>query len=497
VILPGLGQRIRSAVRIWNTRDNRPIGGGFLVDRQHVMTCAHVVGFATGQREQLKRVQTPGELVVELDFVSAPKTQGGKTFRAHTFAEGWYPEEAERFPRDVAVLRLDGSSELPTEASPVVACPETLPGDEFYAYGLKENLPDGTYVQGKFVGQLGPDRVEVVANTLDQAIQEGCSGSGVWNATRFGLSAMIVEMHTSTQGRVIPVEALNEVWPIARAATSVQPTAPGLNTSTVLPLMSRRLSSILYTFDREAQETEFDLALDALWHEHRRPVVCAIAGVDEDRPSLCRDRCLRVRLRERLERHELGGKLPVQKNIQWPRDANVRVADVLLRLKQQVKGELRADDASPVNIRKAYNNGVAPFVFHSLIRESTFDHSHRDLLLQWIAFWQDVGAEPLNKPLAVFLLFQLDGAPDPALALARYFAAEFVRSPPAGARALPLLNDFSRDDVTDWLVQKAEELQLSDSDLAMQLLPNIRTAFSVSETLRLARLENWIDKLQM
>ena len=270
-----------------------------------------------------------------------------------------------------------------------------------------------------------------------------------------------------------------------------------MNTSAVLPQMSRRLSSLLYTFDREEQETEFDLALDTLWQEHRRPVICAIAGSDEDRPLLCRDRCLRVRLRERLERHELGGKLPVQKNVQWPRDANVKVADVLLRLKQQVKGEVRADDASPVNIRKAYNNGVAPFVFHSLIRESKFDRSHRELLLQWVAFWRDVGAEPLNKPLAVFLMFQLDGAPDPELALSRYFATEFADKPPEGARALPLLNEFSRDDVTDWLAQSAQELQLSDDDLAMQLLPNVRSTFGSAETLRLVRLENWIDKLQM
>jgi hypothetical protein len=64
--------------------------------------------------------------------------------------------------------------------------------------------------------------------------------------------------------------------------------------------------------------------------------------------------------------------------------------------------------ASPAEIREAYNTGVAPWAFFSLLKEEEFASQHRELLVAWAEFWRDVGAEPLNKPLAVFLLLQLN-----------------------------------------------------------------------------------------
>lgn len=369
----------------------------------------------------------------------------------------------------------------------MVACPETLPGDRFQAYGIKEDLLDGTYVQGEFVGQVTLDRVEVVADRVDQAIRAGCSGAGVWNCRRYGLAGMIVEMQNETQGRVIPVETLQLVWPITGQTVTGKEAASAGSSRLDFSLLARRLSSLLYTFDRELQEADFDMALETSWKQ-QRPVVCAILGIADDLPILCRDRCLRVRLRDLLERLELGGRLPNLKHIRWP---GRKAPNALARLQQQVKIELRAADSSAGKIRKAYNDGVVPFVFHSDIRNLDFDLSDGDVLVQWIKFWDEVGSEPLNKPLAVFLLLELDGQTQQRVGLTPYFVDNFFAVPQSNAHALNRLNAFSREAVVDWLREKANELALSDDDFALSLLPKVRIGLDAMD-LRLAVLEKWI-----
>jgi hypothetical protein len=72
------------------------------------MTCAHVVGAATGKRLELERQEAlPIELPVVFDFVFARKEHGGQTYVAHPVDKGWHPEKGTLYPRDVAVLRLD------------------------------------------------------------------------------------------------------------------------------------------------------------------------------------------------------------------------------------------------------------------------------------------------------------------------------------------------------------------------------------------------------
>src|SRR5262245_62081852 len=173
------GDRIQSAVRIWHSTLDQVIGGGFLVDQQHIMTCAHVVGEATGKRFDLEQQETaPTELSIRFDFVSAQKEHGGQMYTARPADKGWHAEKGKLYPRDVAVLRVDTGPALPKDAIAVVATIEIDWGDRFQAYGIKEGIPDGTYIQGTFVGPIPPDRVEVISEHVDQAIRPGCSGAG-------------------------------------------------------------------------------------------------------------------------------------------------------------------------------------------------------------------------------------------------------------------------------------------------------------------------------
>jgi hypothetical protein len=313
------GDRIHSVVRIWNATQDQPIGGGFLLDHEHIMTCAHVVGEATGKRVELEqREAAPLELSVAFDFVAAQREYGGQMYTARPVDDQkWYPEKGTRSPRDIAVLRLDPGPTLPKDVMPVVACDKIVLEEPFLAYGIKDGVPDGTYVKGTFVGEIPPDRVEVISERPDQAIREGCSGAGVW--TRFGLAGMIVEMQSETSlGRVIPIEQLEKVWRFDKQVAALpleESNAPGVGDAMAI---GRRLSSLLHTFDREAQEGDFDRAIDTLWAGQQRPIVCAISGLADDRPLLCRDRCVRLPLRDLLDRMKLSGRPPTVRHIRWP-----------------------------------------------------------------------------------------------------------------------------------------------------------------------------------
>jgi hypothetical protein len=228
----------------------------------------------------------------------------------------------------------------------------------------------------------------------------------------------------------------------------------------------------------------------------RGAVVCTIAGLRDDMPVLCRDRCLQVKLRERLESVQIG-KLPIPRKIWWPDQRGIKLESSLANLTQQVKSAMRATNATPVEIRRAFNNGPAPWVFFSPIERETFDTAHRDLLFAWVKFWREVGMEPLNKPLVVFLLMHLDGSSPPDFSLERFFLDDLSSEPPDGAAALDLLSDFSRDDVGDWLRIKASELGVSDEDVEERVLPVLWNKFRNNEPLRLATLEKWVLDLRI
>ncbi len=483
-------------VRIWDlTRpegEKAPIGMGFLVDPRHIMTCAHVVGDALGDRETWATGRAPVNETIWFEFVCKPADRPSELYKAKVVAAAWRPERGEQ-PADVAVLEIDSAVVLPPKASVIRTCPKTYVDDRFTALGIKRGLLEGTYVQGSFTGELFDDRIEVVADRVDVAIREGCSGAAVWNLTRRGVAGMIVELQSETQGRVVPIDSLRRLWP---GMIEEGDTSAGTETVAGEARLGRRLREVLHTFDRKLQTADFEMALDDYWDTRKSPVVCGILGIQDDLPILCRDRCLRLTFRERLERVELGGKPPIEKKVDWPDPQDRGVPLALARLKQQIKSELKARDSSAVEIRKAYNAGVAPWAFFSFLKQGEFTPQHRELLIQWIGFWREVGAEALNKPLAVLLIFQLEAGSRRGVLLEQVFN-EFEKEPFDYVSRLTRLHDFPRDDVMDWLQEQAAELAISSDDLNDKLVPDARKNLDGTSTLRLSALENWVQNLQI
>ena len=93
-----------SVVRI-RTADHNVVGAGFLVDHQHIFTCAHVVTQALGLPEEMPDAP-PADIWLDFPLVAPKKLLTAKVVH-------WYPK-LEDESGDIAVLQLQ--ADLPVGA---------------------------------------------------------------------------------------------------------------------------------------------------------------------------------------------------------------------------------------------------------------------------------------------------------------------------------------------------------------------------------------------
>jgi hypothetical protein len=117
--------------------NGEPLGGGFLVGRRQVLTCAHVVADEYG--DPLPRVR--------VDFPAAPGGPGEWTARI-CLAPGWSPND---FGRDLALLTLARA----VPVAPVAVAPRPLtPGTALHLYGPV--YEQGGWARVEVAGLAGP-----------------------------------------------------------------------------------------------------------------------------------------------------------------------------------------------------------------------------------------------------------------------------------------------------------------------------------------------------
>ncbi|GGX73327.1 tetratricopeptide repeat protein [Streptomyces hiroshimensis] len=185
-----------------------PVGAGLLVTPQHVLTCAHVVrpGAAPG---------VPEEPV----FVTFQYARAHDPVPATVVPDGWHPATGSE-TGDIAVLELGAPA--PPEAGPA-PLRATDPGTwdhRFRAYGYpKERSRQGVPVRGEIIGHAGGEWLQVEANPHGGwALEQGFSGSPVWDMTSQGVVGMLVARDSVRKADrrtayAIRVEALARYWP--------------------------------------------------------------------------------------------------------------------------------------------------------------------------------------------------------------------------------------------------------------------------------------------
>lgn len=183
----------------------RPCGGGLLVDKDHVVTCAHVVNTALARRPDDRRI--PDSTVT----VTFPYT--GEIRRRGEIA-AWY---AVGDPNgDIAVLRLpDGA---PTGSRPVdVVVGAPLEGHRFMVWGFPQGRSGQMLAEGKLSRRRGDSRIQIdgLAET-GQPVREGFSGAPVWDCALAGVVGMVQSRDPDATTRtafLLPADIIALAWP--------------------------------------------------------------------------------------------------------------------------------------------------------------------------------------------------------------------------------------------------------------------------------------------
>jgi hypothetical protein len=476
------------------------MGSGFVLDANHVMTCAHVVADCLDRRKQLKdSPSAPAEPIV-FDMPMAPQ----HAVRAVVVPAKWHPErtrekvEDTALIDDVAVLRLLDGEVLPPGAEAVTTVSAAAYTDQVFAFGTDADKRDGSYVLGRLIEQVLLRRLKLVADP--PGVRAGCSGAAVWNMARGGIAGMIAEKSPDTSGLVIPISTLAEVWPNFRRADA-PPVSRGSRQTPVRKLLRDELFQRLCHFDRTAQASEFETFAIEDCDVARRPMLCVIAGLERDAPRLCRDKCRQKSLQRRLDVLGIPSRLVDARRLPWPESKRFDATVEFNRLRNMLGDEL-GTRGSASDMRAAYLSTGRPLILFSEVLQSSWSDDQARLLAHWGRLWSQLGEEACTFPLVHFLLVRLNdnrfNPGKPQLAYERFerFASEMTAATGSVARALPPLRHVEIDEVESWIDALSDEVETDVADLE-RAKQAARRALGTIRHPRLADLEAWIERLRM
>lgn len=184
------------------------VASGFLVDRRHVLTCAHVINSVL--RRDPRRRDPPDEQV-HLDFPFAGSAA------ASAQVEHWVPIEPDG-GGDLAVLRL---GELPLTARPAVVLGAGDPAayylHNFSAFGFPKGAPAGVWTTGRLLRHQATGWVQFEdVKSTGISVGPGFSGAPVWDEQLGGVIGIVVARDRDEQTRtayMMPTEVLVRYWP--------------------------------------------------------------------------------------------------------------------------------------------------------------------------------------------------------------------------------------------------------------------------------------------
>ena len=189
----------------------KPVGLGFVVDRHHVLTCAHVVNAALGR--DLKEPAPPSpsaSLIIDFPFL---RRAGARFLRAGQ-VDKWAPEAGKPFmEKDVAGLAM--GEPLPEDV-PEVIFADTI-SQPVQMWGPSGQPACDGHVAGHLMGSVDATRSQV-----DQKLRgifrvaQGFSGGPVWNPTTGQVVGMLQAFRNDEDAvdvYVLEGAALADEWP--------------------------------------------------------------------------------------------------------------------------------------------------------------------------------------------------------------------------------------------------------------------------------------------
>jgi WD40 repeat protein len=195
----------RAVVRVLD-RGGAVVGAGFLVGRDLVATCAHVMTSAVGGDPTAKDAPA-GELNVDFPLVRDPGVD--QPIAATARVRRWVPIQPDG-GGDIALLRLDRTAP-PGVRMPPLRRVDALWGQDFRVLGFPAGMRDGVWATGTFRGGQGTRWCQLQGRLGDQHIVAGFSGAPVWDARSGAVVGMTVAAdrdEETTTAYLIPIDAV-------------------------------------------------------------------------------------------------------------------------------------------------------------------------------------------------------------------------------------------------------------------------------------------------
>jgi len=190
----------------------RPVGAGFLVSPQHIITCAHVVNCAFGLPKNAAD-QSEDELFLDFPLLTDRPLLRAKILR-------WFPVQDDSSVgeiQDIAVLELLPEIPLPDEArpAPIVAHKNYGSSLEVKMCGFPFGASHGTYAKGRPQGLNEKGWIEI-HHQGNELVEAGFSGTAAWATEENAVCGMIVGILKRTHSVVaymIPAAVLFKAFP--------------------------------------------------------------------------------------------------------------------------------------------------------------------------------------------------------------------------------------------------------------------------------------------
>jgi hypothetical protein len=192
-----------------------PTGAGFLVTPSHVITCAHVVADALGISRGMTE-QPQGTVLLDFPLLDRQPAVKAKVLKWCPVMDSSIMGDIE----DIAVLELLHQPPLPKEiaAAPVVELePHHFFDRSVRMCGFPKGMDEGKYVNGKAQGLTGKGWIEIHHELERGLVQEGFSGTAVWDKEENVVVGMVVsaisQQHGETTAYMIPTSTMIKAFP--------------------------------------------------------------------------------------------------------------------------------------------------------------------------------------------------------------------------------------------------------------------------------------------
>ncbi|MEU4788047.1 trypsin-like peptidase domain-containing protein [Nocardiopsis alba] len=196
-------------LRVQDSR-GEPVGVGFLVAEDLVLTCAHVVSTALG----LPGGEMPpdgAQLVLEAALL--PAMPGREPVSGTARVRVWGP--AQPAAADLAVLALEAPLPGARPIRLIKTGPQQTWDHPSRVFGFPQGHPEGVWHSGTLRARLAGQWVQLDQSGQGHRVSAGFSGSAVWDEQLGGVVGLmtVAEAGTPPVSYLIPTDRLIAAWP--------------------------------------------------------------------------------------------------------------------------------------------------------------------------------------------------------------------------------------------------------------------------------------------